>query len=210
MGGLGSGNHYRTHGDSLEHHRRLDINKVSKAGALLKGWEGRWTWTSSDGEENYINLVGGIEQVELIYRFRKGDEDWISMRETVPIHYVTCHYGGKRALFGCPKCGRRVRFLYGAGPRFLCRHCYDLVHASSREGVFDRKLRKVHKIRRRLGADLALESYLPRPKGMHQATYEKLVNEAEAIEEELTREVANRLRLFSSSYQQSQKGSFWS
>ena len=192
MGGLGSGNHTRKRGDTLEQHRRIDANAFKKKGLLEPGWHGRWVWTSSDGKQNFINVTSGRDDVQLSYRYRIGGGAWKSVSESIPILYRECHLGGTQAYFGCPKCARRVRFLYGAGARFLCRHCHDLVHASSREGQLDRELRKVRKIRRRLGADPALESHLPRPKHMRLATYERLRNEVLSRENELMLTIYNR------------------
>jgi hypothetical protein len=69
----------------------------------------------------------------------------------VPIEWTACHFGGRRPWFVCAVlddhvgyCGRRVGVLYiRPGGLFMCRRCWNLVHASTRSGFYyyQRKLR---------------------------------------------------------------------
>lgn len=194
MGGSGSGNHTRKRGDMVEMHRRLDVFQLRKAKVLRAGWSGNWSWTNPDGTKSPIGLSGGADQIRLDYRVRMGGGAWQDVVEHVAILYNDCHLGGQRAYFGCPGCGGRVRYLYGAGKRFLCRTCHDLVHASSREGKLDRTLRKVRKLRRRLGGDVSSDAPLQRPRYMRQQTYDRLVQEIIATETIVTGQFYERLQ----------------
>jgi hypothetical protein len=92
--------------------------------------------------------------VTLLYRCRSGlGDEWEDVKETVPLAWTACNFGGERPWFFCPGagCGRRVAILYGPGCYFLCRHCYDLTYLSQREDKKDRALRRAQKIRMRLG-----------------------------------------------------------
>lgn len=76
-------------------------------------------------------------------------------------------------------CRQRVVKLYGAGRYFLCRHCYRLAHASQSEGALDRALRRVNKMKQRLGGEPGLVApFPPKPKGMWGRTYQRLREQA--------------------------------
>jgi hypothetical protein len=67
-----------------------------------------------------------------------------------------------------------VAILYG-GRILACRHCYDLVYASSREDVGDRAARKADRLRERLGWEPGiLNGDGDKPKWMRWRTFERL------------------------------------
>ncbi len=72
-----------------------------------------------------------------------------------------------------------MAILYGPSPgQLLCRHCRDLAYASQREDQIDRAKRRIEKAHSRLTPDGG------KSKGMHQATFLKLIrNRLEALEE---------------------------
>ena len=127
---------------------------------------------------------GAIEFSYDIYRNEQPRED---VHIEVSLSWSSCNYGGKRPWFLCPGkgCGRRVAKLYLAGKYFLCRHCHNLTYLSQRQTKAFRLLDKAQKICRKLGANNCNELCgAPKPKGMHWRTYEKLVEEAEELEQE--------------------------
>lgn len=210
MGGLGSGNRNRLRGDTLEDHRRIDVCRFKKEGMLTPGWIGAWEWKSTSGNSNLINVYGGTDQIELSYRYTHGEEEWQSVRQVIRLLRVDRHLGGQQVYFECPACARRVRFLYGAGKEFRCQTCHDLIHASSREGVFDRQCRKIRKLRKKLHADTMMEAPMPRPKGMHQKTYMRLFDEIIARETAALDEIEHRVLGFRRSTRSLRKsGGFW-
>lgn len=177
MGGFGSGGHNNRGYSTVEHHRRIDAVKLQKKDVLRQGWTGTWTWTSDDGEKNFINLFGGHDEIRLSFRYRRNGGEWQSVEQRVSIEWSPRHYGGAQAYFQCPGCGSRVRYLYGADRRFLCSGCYKLVHASARESHNDRVWRKVRKLRSSVGAEPGLEGYIPpRPRYMRKARYQDIVD----------------------------------
>jgi len=114
-----------------------------------------------------------------------------------------CNYGGVRHWFVCPgcieeleahgvsdylgeeaRCGRRVAKLYlpPGGRLFLCRHCYGLAYLSQRISVDLRMARKSIAIRTGLGQQAFGQAFPPKPKGMHQRTYERLRYECNALD----------------------------
>ncbi len=95
--------------------------------------------------------------------------------QVVGLARTPCHFGGQRSWFLCPCCYRRVGVLYLGQSGFLCRHCYALPYASQFETYSGRMMRKVRKIRRRLGTSISLlEPIRERPKGMHRVTFQRL------------------------------------
>ncbi|MGB7270257.1 MAG: hypothetical protein WBC90_12125 [Albidovulum sp.] len=69
-----------------------------------------------------------------------------------------------------------IAVLYG-GAIFACRHCYQLAYPSQREKPGDRAARKADRIRDKLGWEGGvLNGPEPwnKPKGMHQATFDRL------------------------------------
>ena len=76
--------------------------------------------------------------------------------------------------------------LYGVGGRFRCRACHDLAYGSTREGAYERNRRRADALRRRLGGKPGIFSVPWKPKGMHWATYERIVAEIDAREHAAT------------------------
>ncbi|WP_216597714.1 hypothetical protein [Loktanella sp. 3ANDIMAR09] len=132
-----------------------------------------------------IMVRAAAGHVVLTYRTRTNGGDWRDMDYPVQIDWTPCHLGGTRAWFLCPArgCGRRVATLYG-GAVFACRHCHGLAYPSENESARDRAARRADKLRERLGWPVGIfnGSNWGRPKGMHRATYWRLVREYDALE----------------------------
>ncbi len=121
----------------------------------------------------------------LHYRYRRGAGAWDDVAQLVTLAWTPCRYGGWRPWFQCgveangAYCGRRVAILYGAGKYFACRHCYRLAYPSTRADALSRTLTRVQAIRVRLGGTANMRApFPPRPKGMHERTYTRLLWEA--------------------------------
>jgi hypothetical protein len=77
---------------------------------------------------------------------------------------------------------------------FLCRHCHDLTYNSQREGKEGRQLSKVVRIYRRLGLTIQDVPFVtPKPKGMHQKTYNRLIERAQGLAYESPETVTRKL-----------------
>ena len=106
------------------------------------------------------------------------DEYGATLTQRVPIVWTPCAFGGRRPWFRCEVysngryCGRRVALLYSAGGGFACRHCRELVYDCQNETPYLRSIRRVRKIRMRLGAGFSFAEPFPdKPPGMHWQTY---------------------------------------
>jgi hypothetical protein len=191
LGGLGSGNRYRSDKKiTTDECRSLDIRRFHREGLLKPGHWFSWSWRRAEQEVASVGALVYEDKLVLSYRSKSGGE-WEDVREPVSLEWTPCNFGGERPWFVCPgavngkRCGRRVAILYGPGKYFLCRHCYDLRYESQREDKKDRALRRAQKVRQRLGGSAnILESFPERPKGMHHDTYMRLFREHHEAEME--------------------------
>jgi hypothetical protein len=84
-------------------------------------------------------------------------------------------FGGRRWWFICPRTGlfaTRLHLPDGAYT-FACRRAYQLGYQSQRQTRRDRSLSRAFTLRRRLGDDGWIGSYVAKPKGMHWRTFER-------------------------------------
>ena len=65
---------------------------------------------------------------------------------------------------------------------FRCRTCAQLAHTVEAEGAIGRMWRKQKKLLARLGAEDRSDPQPPRPKGMHQRTYQRVIERIRTIE----------------------------
>jgi len=154
-----------THGQ-VERADRIDSFEPGKLGnwGVLTARRGGMLWCKRF-------TVGGREFMEL---------DGYGALEVVR---VRSGFGGSRAFWVCPRCGRRARYLYFNGKGFLCRECAKLNYRSQQRTRDS--LRHVEDglrlARERLGWEppawvtpLDFPSLNPpRPRYMHQDTYQR-------------------------------------
>lgn len=187
MGGFGSGGHNNKGRQLVEAQYRLDASEMKRRGAFVAGYDAHLIWRGTDGASGpSVRVLGGPDAIRLEYSAKQSDGIWQHREEHIPLLLSPRNYGGAEIYFACPKCGTRVKRLYIGSARFLCRHCLDLVFASSQERSMDRAFRRLRKLRRRIGASTGLEDPVgPKPKGMHQRTYDRLCNQIRDAEAEV-------------------------
>lgn len=179
MGGPGSG---RTGWRPLaENMLRLDVRQLQRKGWLCPGMAFTLHWTRGGNPAGSISLSTSHDFIRLMYSSGSG-ENREAMDYEVTLDRTPCHYGGTRAWFLCPRCGRRVAMLYG-GKRFLCRHCHDLGYAVENEDAMSRLLRRSNKLRERVKAKVGTAyPVMFKPKGMHQRTFDRIRWEIQELE----------------------------
>lgn len=172
MGGFGSGNRMQSRSRPLcEQMRRIDVRYMQNTRLLMAGTHGTLRWRWGDEPSGSVQYKMHESAMELIYRFRRDDEDWQDARERITLEKRPQPFGGERTYFLCPRCNRRCMVLYG-GLRFLCRKCHGAGYMSQSEDAIDRLRRKAEKLRTRLGDSQGIDWPLPdKPKGMHWRTY---------------------------------------
>jgi hypothetical protein len=96
--------------------------------------------------------------------------------QTIWLTYTSPNLGGRRWWFQCES-GRRCRTLYltPGGDRFMSRQAANIAYRSNALGFSDRIRWRAEQLRDSLpGAKY--DNYPPRPKGMHQRKYDRIVN----------------------------------
>jgi hypothetical protein len=185
MGGMGSGcqsgsrcqkNKSKLVTESLPF---IDIRLLNRQGYLKNNITGTFNWKIGGMDICSIGYRIYTDKMILDYRHLSNQKNWESVEREIIFDRTACNYGGDRKWFLCGKCGGRVAVLYYFSGSFFCRHCHDLSYSSQKEKKEDRMIRKVQKIRRRLGAsDNVFEPIWDKPRYMHQATFDRLQREA--------------------------------
>jgi hypothetical protein len=185
MGGVGSGRH-STYPTTVEDYRAVGIDSLARKGFLRPDY--CWTTTWSRNGKATGSISGRSEEgvVVLSYRIRdRPSGAWESVEQRIMLDHTPQHFGGSRAWFRCPSCGRRCGKLYG-GKRFYCRSCRAVSYRSQHEGCRNRLLMRAQKMRLRLGGSANMTEPLPeRPWRMQRRRYERLRWQALLIEERL-------------------------
>ncbi len=183
MGGRNSGTWYRWDKKTkIDELRPFNINALAKAGYLKDGryLGGGWEWSRNGEKIASIGFTSDLTDInnphiKLNYTITKHDDEKVPIEYKVKLTKTYPNYGGVRYWFICPHTGRRVAKLYiGAGSNyFTSRHAYGLKYESQSESYHDRVLSKKWRLQKKLGGD----RYYIKPKGMHQTTYQRLLDE---------------------------------
>lgn len=99
--------------------------------------------------------------------------------QKIELDQTEANFEGDRPWFVCPACRKRraVLRLAGTYEQFRCNSCNHVAYSSTRKAVGDRVLSRAHEAAQRLGlppGDWYGEEIPPKPKGMHQKTYQRL------------------------------------
>lgn len=108
----------------------------------------------------------------------------------IEVTTTRCPFGGMRLWWLCPACGRRCAILYPT----LCRTCAGGRYETELLSPENRLMRKAFRLRERLGqrGGGLFGSFPDKPKGMHWATYNRLVAQGEAMEERILQMASER------------------
>ena len=203
MGGPGSGNWYRwSTKPTVEDGFTLNLYRLIRGDIVRPGASdsGSITWYGLDSKKSTASV--GYESdlrdqyeasIRLLYSVAGDSQDYkIQLTCTVP------EYGGRRWWFVCPVLKVKVAKLYlPAGEKiFASRGAFRLAYTSQNLSREDRLINKAHALRRRLGGKPGSCNPIPeRPKGMHDTTYRRIVNEIRRLETKSLNLVAKRLKI---------------
>ena len=179
MGGDGSGPWTRSNAKgAVEGRSSIDVRTWQRGELLYPGNSFSWSLT----EHSSIRVQVGLDQLHLEYSIQPSGEEKQDVHDLIRLSTTPCNYGGTRRWFVCPDhpFGKRVAVLYWGGKHFRCRHCCGLAYTSQREDRKYRALRRLLKLRKRLGITGPSDSPVPRkPEGMRKATYARLKQKIE-------------------------------
>ena len=151
---------------------RLDIRRLKREGSLVVGTFFTRRWVKKGQVFAQVNLAVG----RINHNLAVWNHDWTEQQYLIRLDWTRCHLGGRRPWFICPECGRRCALLYSdEGSQFACRECLDLGYETQLLDKAWRELRRCHKIRDILRWNRSTEG--TKPKGMHQTTFQRLVEE---------------------------------
>lgn len=166
-------------------------------------------WSDTRQIRAFVEHAEGGEYadaVRLTYTVRPESDDAREYEYRVALDYTECNFGGVRPWFRCPQCGTRRGKLYlpPRRERFACRECYELGYQSSRSSGNDleraeQRYRKAFATadkdgRHRHPESLASPIFPEKPKGMHQETFDELMQDVEDAREEWYETFNARLR----------------
>lgn len=182
---MGSGGHNKNH-RTIENFRRVDSFGLRR---LVERSEGS-PWTAIGGGAIYCDLVAGTVEIAQggVYQPLKLDKAGGS--DETPT----------RLYFRCPRCDRRVRYLYSYHDYHVCRNCLNADYMSQQRNrgleAIRRKMRKV--VEQDLGytqwrADnpnrgISELGFIPKPRYMRWAEYGRLMQKYWDLQDAYTRQ----------------------
>jgi hypothetical protein len=152
--------------------RRFAVHEIAAYGLKLHGASFGWHWSREGKTQASIgaSVQGGEYGATLVLNYTLSGSP---VTQRIRLASSPCRFGGVRWLAICPSTGRRVAHLYIGASGAFSRHAYRLAFNSQRECPLDRSLRRRGKALEKLKTDDP--GFLPRPKGMHARTYERLL-----------------------------------
>lgn len=131
MGGYGSGRCFPEKKDKVGDGFSLDANSFAKRKFFKPGLRfGNLTWSRGIHKTGAcgfrVNIDGCHDSITFSYKYN--DVPHPDVR--VLLTGYKPGFGGRRHLFICPKCGRRMRTLHIMGGEIGCRICYNLTYDS--------------------------------------------------------------------------------
>src|SRR4051794_2909978 len=86
----------------------LDIRALARRGLLRSGKDIDLAITSHDANHGaLVRLVTKDEGIELFYEWAAGNDKPLRISCLVQVERTSCHYGGNRPWFRCPRCDAR-------------------------------------------------------------------------------------------------------
>lgn len=187
MGGIGSGGHSRCRKRTVDDCRRIDLNYMVKKKVIPKNGfnSGGWVWHNSHTGEQTAAIHYEVDTrdrsnsyLRLIYVF---DRSGKKIDYKISIVRTLQKQGGERLWLICPFTYRRVSMIYLPAGRdyFASRYAYRLKYTSQSRSPEDRAIDRMWKYRNKLGGE---DFYPMRMPGMHESTYERILQKARDAE----------------------------
>jgi len=132
MGGYGSGRHSRR--TTVENCLSLDTNNFSQWGYLKPGDRiGNLTWSRNGNETGSCRFYSHVDDLHASITFNYNYKGEKHPDIKVNLCWYSPGFGGRRYLFLCPFCGRKMRTMHIRGGEIACRICHNLSYTSCNE-----------------------------------------------------------------------------
>ena len=196
MGGFGSGNHGGR--PTADMSKKIDLAWMIRTKRAVPGqWiSGTLSWNYGGepaGSISYSANMEDAEKSELRLTFARGTgEQREEVKQLVRLVYTHPNFGGRRWWLVCPYSHTRVAKLYlpNGGDRFAGRKAWRLAYNSQRHAKRDRPFEKLFRMQRKLGCEQGFDSYIRRPKGMWQRTFDRYLEWYDELDEQCAAEMA--------------------
>jgi len=159
---------------------KIDIGQWASQGKLVPGNHLTFTWSRESQTIASIAII--VSQHFLTFKYNwtpDGQGRAQNISEHVPLERTACNYGGSRVWFQCPSCNRRAAILYLVKGHWYCRKSLNVRYASQSMDVMDRMHRRIAKWENKLAEEGE------KPKGMHRATYNRIIEKLSDAESRL-------------------------
>lgn len=196
MGGFGSGRYGGR--PTADMSKKIDLAWMIRTGKATPGqWiSGSLSWSCSGEPAGWISYSANMEDPcasELKLSFCRGSgDDRESVEQRIRLVFTEPNYGGRRWWMVCPYKHIRVGKLYlpNGGDRFASRKAWRLGYNSQRVAHRDRPFEKLFRLQRKLGCEQGYDSWIRRPKGMWQRTFDRHFERFEELEAQCGAEMA--------------------
>jgi len=156
----------------LEDNIGISCHELNRKGLLSPGKIFYIDYNTGSIKTLSLNVEAQTDALHLRYQINGR-----AYTQTVSIQHQSCHYGGKRPYFVCPKCFQKRTDLYlGKTGDFRCRVCQAYAYRSQRLNAHQRNFQRAMLLKKKLtGAD---QPYfcIEKPKGMWNRTFNKIVD----------------------------------
>jgi len=188
MGGFGSGRYGGR--PTADMACKIDLAWMLRKGLAHEGAvrAGTLSWTCGDEPAGSISYFADMREAgheRLILSYVRGSgEDREEVEQVIYLTVTQPNLGGKRWWMICPYRGHRVGKLYlpNGGDRFASRKAWQLGYNSQRIAARDRPFEALFRLQKKLGCERGWGNWPTRPKGMHQRTFERHLNEFEYLD----------------------------
>jgi hypothetical protein len=178
--------------------KKIDLAWMIRTGKATPGqWiSGGLSWSCGGQFAGSISYVANMEDQDNAYLrlnyWRGSGDSKEQVEQMVRLVYSLPNYGGRRWWLICPYSGQRVGKLYlpNGGDRFASRKAWRLAYNSQRVARKDRPFEKLFRLQRKLGCPQGWESWIRRPKGMWNRTFERHLEDFERLDAECAVEMA--------------------
>jgi hypothetical protein len=167
----------------------LDADHMSGWGAFERGCNHTIDFDDDDLPELAFDMSAERDEFTAVYRI--GDADFV--RSRVALERRPCRFGGTRAYFIAPCCGRRTLRLAVLPQGLRCGACGRVTWGSRREQPVHRLIRRANKTAVRLGLDAWHEQPTKRPPYMRMTTYAALSAERDQLAADINRHISAKL-----------------